>query len=366
MTTTRRAQLMIGAALTVGAALLAACGGGEDAVSVPDGFIVEEYAVGLRSPTALAFDAEGRLFVAEAGAGRVSILTDDDGDGRAETSRIFAEGLKQPLGLAFGPEGRLYVSIRGQVGILVDRDGDDVSDYMIGIIVDLPNGLHQNNGIAFGPDGMLYVTNGSTCNVCDEEDWRSAAILRSDPNGNGLEVFASGLRNPYDLAFGRDGQLWATDNGPDPPKVAGAPDELNLIVEGERYGWPECVGAIELAQGGCSAAQPPFVEFDAHSSTDGIVYYGDGGFPPEYSDSLFIAQWGNNQGRPDSGHKVMRVPVTSAKLASTEGGGGVPQAEVFASGLSHPLAIAVDSAGALYVADYGRGTIYRISWAGDG
>ena len=169
---------MLGAALTVGAALLAACGGGEDAVSVPDGFI------------------------AEAGAGRVSILTDDDGDGRAENSLTFAEGLKQPLGLAFGPEGRLYVSIRGQVGILVDRDGDDVSDYMVGIIVDLPHGLHQNNGIAFGPDGMLYVTNGSTCNVCDEEDWRSAAILRSDPNGNGLEVFASGLRNPYDLPSG--------------------------------------------------------------------------------------------------------------------------------------------------------------------
>ena len=108
------------------------------------------------------------------------------------------------------------------------------------------------------------------------------------------------------------------------------------------------------------------MKFDAHSSTDGIAYYADGGFPPEHTDSLFVAQWGNNEGRPESGQKVMRVPVTSAKLASSRGGGGTPKAEVFASGFSHPLAATVDSAGALYVADYGRGTIYRISWAGDG
>ncbi len=356
MTATRRVQLIIGAALTAGAALLAACGGGDDAVVVPDGFAVEEHAVGLRSPAALAFDAEGRLFVAEAGAGRVSILTDDDGDGRAENSLTFAEGLMQPLGLAFGPEGRLYVSIRGQVGILVDRDGDDVSDYMVGIILDLPHGLHQNNGIAFGPDGMLYVTNGSTCNVCDEENWRSAAILRSDANGNGLEVFASGLRNPYDLAFGPDGRLWATDNGPDPPKVAAAPDELNLILEGGHYGWPKCVGSMELAPRACAAPRPPAVEFDAHSSSDGIAYYAGDDFPSEYRGSLFVAQWGNNEGRPDSGRKVMRVPVE---------GSDVPQAEVFASGFSRPLALSVGPEGALYVADYGRGTIYRISWVGE-
>ncbi len=366
MTTTRRLQFMLGAALTVGAALLAAWGGDDDAVVVPAGFVVEEYAADLRGPTALTFDAEGRLFVAEAWEDRVSILTDDDGDGRAENSLTFAEGLDQPLGLAFGPEGRLYVSTRGQVSILVDRDGDDVSDYEVGIIVGLPHGLHQNNGIAFGPDGMLYVTNGSTCNVCDEENRRSAAILRADPDGNGLEVFASGLRNPYDLAFGPDGQLWATDNGPDPPKVVGAADELNLIIEGEHYGWPQCVGAVELKPDGCAASLPPLVEFDAHSSSDGIAYYGDGGFPSEYSDSLFIAQWGNNEGRPESGRNVMRVPVTSGKFASSGGGGGTPKAEVFASGFSHPLAVTVDSAGALYVADYGRGTIYRISWAGDG
>ncbi len=77
-------------------------------------------------------------------------------------------------------------------------------------------------------------------------------------------------------------------------------------------GSPEAANA---AAGTCAASIPLAAEFDAHSSTDGIAYYADGGFPGEYTDSLFVAQWGNNEGRPESGQKVIRVPVTSAKLA---------------------------------------------------
>ncbi len=113
---------------------------------------------------------------------------------------------------------------------------------------------------------------------------------------------------------------------------------------------------MELAPRACAAPRLPAVEFDAHSSSDGIAYYAEDDFPSEYRDSLFVAQWGNNEGRPDSGRKVMRVTVE---------GSDVPQAEVFASGFSRPLALSVGPEGSLYVADYGRGTIYRISWVGE-
>lgn len=364
MAFSRTIWLVIGAALTLGAVPMTACDDGDENIRAPEGFVVQEYAGGLKSPTAMVFDSDGRLFVTEIGAGRVTVFTDVDGDGRADSRHTFAEGLTAPLGLAFGPDGRLYVSSRGQVGILVDRDDDGDSDYMVGIILDLPNGLHQNNGIAFGPDGMLYVTNGSTCNICDEDDPRSATILRADASGgDDVEVYARGLRNPYDIAFGPDGRLWATDNGPDPPEVSGAPDELNLVVEGGHYGWPDCHGrSIEVAEGACDESFSPVVEFDPHSSSDGIVYYEAESFPPEYRDGLFIAQWGNNQGRPESGHRVMWVAAGSAVPASSGEADLTLAAEEFASGFTHPLAVEVGPDGSLYVADHGSGKIYRIGW----
>ena len=42
-----------------------------------------------------------------------------------------------------------------------------------------------------------------------------ATILRMNPDGSDLEVFATGLRNPYDLAFSPTGDLFATDNNGD-------------------------------------------------------------------------------------------------------------------------------------------------------
>ena len=144
--------------------------------------------------------------------------------------------------------------------VLRDGDGDGRADEEQVIISGLPNRVHQNNGLAFGPDGKLYFTNGSTCNLCHEKDERSATILRSNLDGSGLEVYALGLRNPYDLAFDGEGGLWATANEHDlfEPADDGLtplrdpPEELNYIVEGGHYGWPECAGHdLEMAPGGC-------------------------------------------------------------------------------------------------------------------
>ena len=91
---------------------------------VPPGFVVEQAAAdgAVRFPMFAAFDDRGRLFVAESSgldlyaeiaAGtrkcRVSVLEDRDGDGRFESSRVFADGLVFPMGLAWR-DGRLYVA----------------------------------------------------------------------------------------------------------------------------------------------------------------------------------------------------------------------------------------------------------------
>jgi glucose/arabinose dehydrogenase len=82
--------------------------------------------------------------------------------------------------------------------------------------------------IGFGPDGLLYVPVGAPCNVCLEDDPRFASIMRMRPDGSGLEVFASGIRNTVGFAWEpATGELWFTDNGRDMLGDDVPDDELN-------------------------------------------------------------------------------------------------------------------------------------------
>ena len=340
-------------------------------ISLPPGFLAYKFADGLDQPTSLAFDPFGRLFVAEL-RGRVKLIEDRDGDGLGDSPQTFWSDPDErfTLGLAVAPDGSLYTSVRGEVIVLRDSDGDGRADEERVIISGLPNRVHLNNGLAFGPDGKLYITNGSTCNLCREEDERSAAILRSDPDGSNLEVYAGGLRNPYDLAFDRDGGLWATANEHDfyEPAEEGLtllkdpPEELNYIVEGGHYGWPECAGRDrEMVEGGCRGKTPPLAEMAPHSSADGLAYYDAGHFPAEYRGGFFVAQYGSDE-RSDvaAGREIVRVQVTPGR------GSAPPSATVtsFAAGFERPLDVTVDAMGTLYVADFASGKIYRIVWLG--
>lgn len=148
----------------------------------------------------MAFDPDGRLYIAELG-GR--ILVDNGG----AWQRV-AAGLAQPLGLAFRGAD-LYVFWQGGVSVL-EGVGEGAIRGQRDIISGLPFGRHQNNGLAFGPDGKLYMGVGSTCDACVERDPRSATIMRFNADGSGGGVFARGLRNVCDLAFQpADGNLWA-------------------------------------------------------------------------------------------------------------------------------------------------------------
>jgi len=319
-------------------------------VELPEGFAAFLAAGDLSSPTSLAVDAEGRVYVSEVG-GTVWRLRDEDGDGVFEARDRFVTVAPGITGIALAPDGALYVSHTGRVTAARDLDGDGQAEDVREIVSGLPNGRHQNNGLAFGPDGLLYLTNGSTCNDCQEADGRSAAILRLSAEGTGLEVFARGLRNPYDLTFTPDGRLWATDNGSDPP--CNTIDELNLIVEGGDYGWPYSPGCDAFARG-----IPPVADLGFNTSSDGLVYYDADAFPAEYRGSFFVAQFGANSGDPNIGKRVV-----AAKVEETAEG---PRGEVtdFALGLDNPLDMAVGPDGSLLVADFGLGKVYRIVYVG--
>lgn len=341
-------------------------------ISAPPGFLAYEFATGLTQPTALDFDPFGRLFVSEL-RGQVKLVEDRTGDGYGETVSAFWEDPDErfTLGLVVAPDGSVYASVKGTVVVFVDADRDGRPEEERVIIKGLPHRVHQNNGLAFGPDGKLYIGNGSTCNLCREEDERSGAILRADLDGSDLEVYARGLRNPYDLTFDGEGGLWATANAHDffEPADEGLtllrdpPDELNYIVEGAHYGWPECAGRdVETAPGGCEGKTPPVVELEPHSSSNGLEHYAGDQFPAEYRGNLFVAQFGSDQrSEVEAGRKVVRVEVTPSD--GPEGYAG--SVSVFASGFRSPLALTVDALGTLYVADFWSGTVYRIVWVGE-
>ena len=179
-----------------------------------------------------------------------------------------------------------------------------------------------------------------------------ASILVANPDGSGLRVFAAGTRNPFDLAFFPGANfLFATDNGRDVP-ASSVPDELNRIVDGGNYGWPDCWGTGKGKN--CAGTIAPVVELPEHSSADGLAFY-TGRMFPRWKNNAFICLFGPNSEDPDIGHVVVRVELTQASNGSWSG-----TVHDFASGFASPLDIVVGPDGALYVADFRAGIVYRL------
>ncbi|HSH03921.1 MAG TPA: PQQ-dependent sugar dehydrogenase [Anaerolineae bacterium] len=325
--------------------------------SLPPGFSLIKFADIFR-PTSLAFDNQGRLYATsfnpDTGDGEIHIFIDSDNDGRADTHSRFHRGLTTPLGIEIHPtNGDIYVSSSGRIDILYDLDNDLVADDVETFVTDLPFGLHQNNNLKFGPDNQLYIGIGSTCDACFENDLRSATIMRFDPLTGYGQIIATGLRNPYDLAFHpQSGHLFATDNGRDDLGLDAPHEELNHIKKSHDYGWPDCWGD---GQGDCADTTLAITLFTPHSSANSLDFYPNAGpFPNQYHHNLFVAILGSWLTELPRG--IQRVILTP------HGDEYTTTHEWFARWDGRPLGLIVGPDNALYVGDYQNGGIYRISY----
>ena len=339
-------------------------------IALPPGFGITLYADRIDSPRMLAIGPDGELYAAERGAGRVIRLPDRDGDGQADGVEVVAEGLDAPSSLAFYADGSLYVAETTRILRFGAPDAQGrYTDPQV-VVGDLPGGGHSTRTVLFSPDWQtMFVSVGSSCNICEESDPRRAAILRYNPDGSGMEIFAFGLRNAVGITFhpGTD-ELWATNNGRDMLGDDLPPETINLVRQGADFGWPRChAGRISDPEfggaGACEEVALPGVEMQAHSAPLGLTFYTGEQFPSEYRGNLFVAFHGSWNRSVPTGYKVVRIPMQ---------GGAAGPAQDFASGWlgaggnawGRPVDVITGRDGSLFVSDDGGGRIWRIFYAG--
>ena len=310
----------------------------------------------LYRPTAITFDAEGSMYVASQD-GNVYLLRDENQDGRSDSRFTFAVGFYILLGVAVhDPTGDVYISHQGKITLLRDTDGDHRADVQSVFADHLPFELHQNDNLQFGPDGWLYMGIGSMCDACNDPDPRSASILRFNVDTGESEVYATGLRNPFDIAFHPStGELFATDNGRDDLGMEAPFEELNHIVQGGDYGYPNCWNDHTMS--GCEHSTPAVAFFESHSSANGVDFYAGETFPAGYRGNAFVSIFGSWL-KPNVQTGISRVilmPDGDTYRGETSWFVRFPPGVM-------PLPLLFGPDDALYVGDYVNDAIYRVSY----
>ena len=341
-------------------------------LQVAEGFRLEVYSTEVPLARWPLATSAGDLIVSRTRGDQVVLLERDaNGDGKPDAVRTLLEQVEHPHGLALH-DGWLYVGeLRGIGRIRFDEDTGQVSGPYEHIVSDFSSdGFHQTKTIGFGPDGWLYVSQGSSCNVCVENDPRRATIMRMQPDGSQREIFATGLRNSVGLDWAPwDGALYATENGRDLLGDDLPPDELNRIEQDRFYGWPFVHGAgmldPELAKGHESEAAravPPVHGFRAHNAPLGLHFLRGQNLPPGYARTALVALHGSWNRRQPDGYKVVALDwqldgriVERDFLTGFLGASGI---------IGRPAGVTQGADGAIFVTDDYAGVIYRIVPAG--
>lgn len=308
---------------------------------------------------------------------RVRLLRDSNGDGQIDTATVFANHFHAledgtAAGVLAVDDGVLLTCIP-HLWWLRDRDGDGVADDRVkihsGFGVRVAFRGHDLHGLIRGPDGRIYFSVGDRgYHVMTREGavWsnpESGGVFRCEPDGSGLEVFATGLRNPQELAFDQYGNLFTGDNNSD----SGDRARWVHVVEGGDSGWRMAYQYLtdrgpfnrEKIWHPFHAEQPAFIVPPIANIGDGpsgLAYYPGTGFARGFEDCFFLCDFRGTPG--DSGIRTIKLKPAGAFFEVAE------QAQPIWQILATDLAFGPD--GYLYVSDWvngwigeGKGRIYR-------
>ena len=227
---------------------------------------------------------------------------------------------------------RLLFTCIPSLWALRDTDGDGKADkrdaLATGFGVHTAFYGHDLHGLCEGPDGKIYFSIGDRGLNVETPDGAlvntgSGAVLRCDPDGSRLEIFATGLRNPQELAFNEFGDLFTVDNNSD----SGDKARLVHVVEGMDAGWrmafqyltdrgPFNREKIWLPK---NAEQPASIIPPLANIADGpsgLVHYPGTGLPTAYNGAFFLVDF---RGAPaTSGIKEFHVERDGATYRLTD------------------------------------------------
>lgn len=325
-------------AATAGAGSSASIGAG---LRGPSGLTATVYAKGLKHASAIAADAQGRVWVATAAASdtgkdAVYVVTE-----AGATPQKVVTDVHTPLGLVWAGD-TLYASQADGVLALSGFDGTAFASRTE--IVSFPEGTGEVNGIAQGHDGRLYVGISADCDACTSTDATSASVVSFLPDGTDLQVFASDIRAPIGLAFfPGTSDLLVTMNQRDDLGAKTPGDWLALVRSGESWGFPEYYGQSGAEH---SSMPRPVAELDEHAAVSGVAIV-TGQLGTTVGTGAVVAEWMTG--------KVKLVRLT----ASDEGYTG--RTVSFLSGFENPVPVMVDAQGALFVGDWTSGKVSRIT-----
>lgn len=312
---------------------------------LPAGFTAELVADGLHGPMQMIAGPDGRLWVAQlngdenAGVGQVLSINPNTG-GR----RVQLEDLYKPTGIA-AHSGLLWIASGRD--LLAAPIGADASVGPPDPVALSFNG-RSNGTLTVTPHGeIIYTTRGDRVeNAAAPGSATLWALTPQDPANP--RVLATGLNHAYGHTVDAQGRIWTTEVGDDESMGDGnSPDELNLVIPGADFGWPQCVGKREPAAryGGtlerCAQTRAPVAIFTPGATPTSVA------IAPWDETVLLVALWGQGE--------VVQVKLTA------DGDNANGEVSPFLTGLRNPQHLLAWRDGSLLVSDFASGAIYRIT-----
>jgi glucose/arabinose dehydrogenase len=216
--------------------------GSFDNINLPKGFKIDVFA-DIKDGSSLSYPGPNPgprmmllkdkvLFVTIPNTGKVVALPDENDDKKADGIVTFIDKLNNPHGIDYY-DGWFYIAQVNRVIRVKESENDlhaDMNTFEV-LIDNLPTGGHFTRTIKIH-NNSLFLSIGSSCNVCNEQDERRAAITKCNIDGTGCRVYAKGLRNSVGFVFHPEtGVMYATDNGRDMLGDDIPPDEINIIAQ---------------------------------------------------------------------------------------------------------------------------------------
>ena len=308
---------------------------------VAEGFEVNLFAGDpmLAKPIQMNFDPAGRLWVASSEVypqiapgqkanDKILVLEDQDGDGKADRTTVFADGLLIPTGVVPG-DGGAYVANSTELVHYRDTDGDGKADARNVLLSGFgtEDTHHIIHTFRWGVDGQLYFNQSVYIHSHVETPWGprrlgGGGIWMFRPESRRLEVFTRGLVNPWGHQIDAWGQHFGTDG-------AGG-EGINFMIPGASYMWTPGESRIVA---GLNPGSPKYCGLEIVS----------GRHMPEEMQGVLVT----NDFRA---HRVCRFRLSDdgSGFASQE----LPPLVVSTHPAFRPIDVAMGPDGALYIADW--------------